>query len=1033
MNTRNSRNLVRLICIILLMLGLGSAHASSLAVEPMLPGGNVTLPLEEYQRLLREAEQKLKPVPSSYTVGHSVLDVEFHEQDARFAATVVAEIEVETFADEWALVQLLQPGAALEEATLNGVAVQLVQRADGLFWLSERKQKATLVLSYHVDASFLDRSYVTSIPVPQAAATSFVITIPQSSIDLAVSPASNLEKTDEGDETLATGTLPGNPYMTVTWRVAQENHYVLNRGQYSGEIRGDAIAWTVNYDAEMLLDGDVSVPLISTATTLVDIQVDGEPATVFIEEGRFAVRLRGAGKHTITLSFLSAVDYPDGVPTTGFNTPDVPVSRFELNLPGEKLVQVNPVANVDITRADGMTRAVFHTRMSQYVGLNWMEAIPEDVEVETRANAGVFQAVHAAEGVLYGIAAIEYEITRGETNVLEFSIPHSAQVNRISSPTGAIADWIPESDEAGDADGQRIKVFLNRAIEGTFVLNIEYELLLDAGQNAEGIDVPLIRALETTRQKGMLALLSSSELALSPQASEDMVEVGENQLPAFFRNQIQQTVSHTYKFHADSAQLVVNTITPERKQGKFNAQIDTLISIGEVTLKGLVSIENDVKSGVLRDLMLSLPADVNILGVTGPSIRNHSIRPDGDMQNVHIEFTQEMDGQFRVELNFERIMLDGAPETSIPHIEVAEADVEHGRIAIEALSVLEVQPSLVEQLTSLEINELPKALILKTTNPILLAYKYVKTERPFSLSLRITRHEEIDVQVAAIDSAQYRTLFTKDGLSVNRATFSVRNSRRQFLRLSLPADSSIWSVFVNGQAQKPAYASNGSGDSSDILIKMINSATAFPVELVYATRTEPMATFGSIDAYLPRPDMIVTRSNWDVFVPADPTYSKPKTNMDIIAQQILSTAEDTARTMMGMASPGVISGEPLRIELPTQGILYQFSKLYANQSDDEAGFSLQYVNKGASFVGFWLSLLATVLLWAAIIVLGRRQDERSRYLAPALLVSGLGMAFVAFSTLGASITPASTLALAIGVAFVIHKLWQLYQARKGVG
>ena len=48
----------------------------------------------------------------------------------------------------------------------------------------------------------------------------------------------------------------------------------------------------------------------------------------------------------------------------------------------------------------------------------------------------------------------------------------------------------------------------------------------------------------------------------------------------------------------DSAQLVVNTVTPERKQGKFNAQIDSLISIGEVTLKGQVSIGIDVKSGV---------------------------------------------------------------------------------------------------------------------------------------------------------------------------------------------------------------------------------------------------------------------------------------------------------------------------------------------------------------------------------------------------------------------------------------------------
>ena len=84
-----------------------------------------------------------------------------------------------------------------------------------------------------------------------------------------------------------------------------------------------------------------------------------------------------------------------------------------------------------------------------------------------------------------------------------------------------------------------------------------------------------------------------------------------------------------------------------------------------------------------------------------------------------------MDGLFRIELNYERIMLDGAAQTTVPRLVVLDADVEHGRIAIEALSVLEVQASRVEQLSSLEINELPRQLVLKTTNPILLAYRYV--------------------------------------------------------------------------------------------------------------------------------------------------------------------------------------------------------------------------------------------------------------------------------------------------------------------
>ncbi len=805
----------------------GVAATQSVIMQPVEPAGQVTLPLEEYQRLLQQATIQPLSAPSSYAIGQTVLNVVFHQRDGHVTATVQAQVEVETFEDEWTLVALLSPGAALESARINGAPVQLVQRAEGLFWLAEKRQKATVHLSYHVDARFSDRAYITSLPIPKAAATRFALQIPQTHIDLAVAPSANLVTNETETGTTANGTAPSTHSIMVSWRVAVEREYVLSRADYTGAIqattqapnRDSAIVWHAIIDAEMLIDGEVTVPLISTATTLIELKIDGKPATVFSEEGRFAVRLAGAGKHRIDLSFLSAVTYPDGVPSTSFDIPDVPVSRFELTLDGGKLVQANPqngpAASVDISNENKTTVATFFIPMSTRLALNWMEALPADVAVESRANAVVYQAVHAAEGVLYGLASIRYEITRGEANALEFSIPASAQVNHITSPAAAIADWIIVEGEAKSGDTHEksgdthIRVFLNRAVTGEFILNVAYEQLLEdqhenGGDAVAGpipIPVPILRALQVARQKGMVALLSGPDLALAPLQHADMSEVGENQLPAFFRNQLEQTVSHTYKYHSATAQLAVNAVTPERQQGKFNAQIDTLISIGEVTLKGQVSIENDVKSGVLRELSLLLPADVNILGVSGPSIRNHTITVEDELQRVDIEFTREMDGQFRIELNYERIMLDGAAETTVPRVEVVDADVEHGRIAIEALSVLEVQASLVEQLSSLEINELPRQLVLKTTNPILLAYRYVRTEKPFALQLRITRHEEIDVQVAAIDVATYQTLFTTDGLAVTRVQFDVRNSRRQFLRLSLPPDSEIWSVFC--QRQRP--------------------------------------------------------------------------------------------------------------------------------------------------------------------------------------------------------------------------------------
>jgi len=1033
---------VTLILTAAFLMAAGSAAGSEVTVpQPANAGGQVTLSLEDYQRLLKLAETQPLPAPSSYAIGQSVLGIDFLQHDGRVTATVQAQVEVETFNEEWTLVALLNPGAALESATINGSPIQLVQRAEGLFWLAEKRQKATLQLTYHVDSRYADRAFITSLPIPRAAATRFTLRVPQTHIDLAVAPSANLVVTGMEDRTTATGTLPPTPTLMVSWRIALDRDFVLSRAEYIGAlqsvsqlpVREAAIAWRATIEAELLVDTQVNVPLVSSGTTLISVLVDGQPATVFSEEGIFAVRLSGAGEHRIDLRFLSAVVYPDGAPTSSFDIPQVPVSRFELTLAGNKVVQAHPgigpqvvsSSSVEMTHEDGRTVASFFIPMSQHLVLNWMEAIPEDVAVDRRANAVVYQALHAAEGVLYGLAAIRYEITRGEANLLEFSIPASAQVNHISSKEGAIADWVVLEEQGGD---RHIRVFLNRAVSGDFILTVTYEQLLgeSAGSLVKNpgppIAVPILRALDVVRQKGMIALLSGPDLALAPLEHDDMSEVGENQLPAFFRNLLQQPVSHTYKYHSTAARLAVETVTPERKQGKFNAQIDTLISIGEVTLKGQVSIENDIKSGVLRELQLYLPADVNILGVTGPSIRSHLITAEGEQQRVNIEFTREMEGQFRIELHYERIMLDGVDEITIPRVEVAETDVEHGRIAIEALSALEVQSSLAEQLSSLEIIELPRQLVLKTTNPILLAYKYVRTEKPFTLRLSITRHEEIDVQVAAIDSANYLTLFTTDGLAVTRVQFDVRNSRRQFLRLNLPAGSEIWSVFVNGNAQKPAYAAGQDETGRDVLIKMINSSTAFPVELVYATRGAAMHNFGQIRASLPRPDMIVTHSRWDIYVPTSPRYGKPESNMEILATGVMSTMQTSSGELLRGQGTDVISGEPLHIELPTQGLLYRFSKLYANQSKDDAWFVLRYVDRSAGFAGFWLGMLGVLALWAGIVLTGIKKNVSERYSSPyfafGLVVIGAVTLMLSVTLLGASVTPPSILSLVIAAGLI---------------
>ena len=67
-----------------------------------------------------------------------------------------------------------------------------------------------------------------------------------------------------------------------------------------------------------------------------------------------------------------------------------------------------------------------------------------------------------------------------------------------------------------------------------------------------------------------------------------------------------------------------------------------------------------------------------------------------------------------------------------------------------------------------------------------------------------------------------------------------------------------------------------------VLVKMINSARGFPVDIVYATPIQEIDGLGKVSSRLPRPDMVVTHSRWDVFLPIGPRYYAVDSNMDLI-------------------------------------------------------------------------------------------------------------------------------------------------------
>ncbi len=1009
-----------------ILLALGLASTPGLHGAPEQGDGQVQLPLEAYTQLMQQATEKpRRPALAGWALGNAAVTVTVEDAEQRASGAVQVQLGIDALEDEWVLIPVLPAGTPIESVNVDGKIVQLSPTAEGLAWSTNKSGSYTMRLSYRIDAGHSEGGFALPVPLPRAAAINLSATLPGTGLDATVIPAAGTRVTPAGTRTQVTATVPTTSGVLISWRVPARRGHSISRAGYSGKLSGDAVVWTGELTVELFNDETATVPLLPRSATLSDVKVDGQAGTILAEGDRFVTLVKGRGAHRITIAFQTPVERPEGPPRVDLRIPQIPVSRFELELPGKKELAVSPAANVTSKVGKETTVAVVHVPLTDRVVFSWSEAVPQELKTELRAHAAAYHLVHAEEGVLYVHAIVAYEITRGETNVVDLVLPAGVQVGRIESGSGAVADW---RLSAPAKDGTRIvSVFLDRRLQGTLLFDVYYDRSLKAGEAERGLAVPLLRAAQAERQKGMVALLSSSELTLNPLETAEATKVGENQLPPFVREAAGLTVAHAFKYTEALPQLRVLGAQPERAQGKFDAEVDTLISLGDVTLTGSASVQVQVKSGRIGDLRLELPHGVSLLNLTAPSLRTHRVEEGQGSQAVGVEFTQDMEGQFRLDLTYERILTDGETRLEVPTLTVVGADVERGRIAVEALSAVEVQPAVTEQLSSVEVSELPQQLVLRTTNPILLAYKYVHADSPHRLALAVARHAVLGVQEAAIDRATYKTLFTPDGLLVTAAEFTVRNSRKQFLRLRLPEESEVWSAFVDGKPEKPALAEGAGGASRDILIKIINSTRPFDVQVIYATTGERIGRLGTIEGWLPNPDILVTHSRWEVFLPEQMSYGRPSSNMELAQDGSRVSRDEIAAEMAGLADAATLRQaiEPLRIVVPTAGVHYAFEKLYANQNDQRAWFELPYASAAGAALGQSASLSGSLLFWLGLGLAIARPERWRRLGAAAIAATGIGLAFVSMGLYHVSPLPTlvvSLVALSVAAAYYGRRL-----------
>lgn len=389
---------------------------------------------------------------------------------------------------------------------------------------------------------------------------------------------------------------------------------------------------------------------------------------------------------------------------------------------------------------------------------------------------------------------------------------------------------------------------------------------------------------------------------------------------------------------------------PAKGKARIYSEIYTLASVGDGILRAQATVDNTILFAGVDTFELKVPDGMTLLDVKGAGLRDWTL---GDDNTLKVELNYAAEKRYSLTLDMEKVIGEGSQSVDAPLVVPVGVERSKGWVGVEARGNLEIGEGAVKGATAVDVRTLPGQILGRTSQPVLLGYKYLVSDA--KVPLVISAHDDVDVLVTLLDQAEATTMFTQDGRRLTSVQYEVRNNRRQFLRLTLPPGAELWSSAVAGRAVQPAK----SGDA--LLVPLIRSQSqggglaSFTVEVVYVESGDPTADNGKgrFEAQLPMADVPTTYVGWTVYAPDEAKVRADKADGNlryverlsrplgaVQALEVQANAPAQRRSAGNQAGAGALGdgAAPVRVRLPLEGTPYFFEKLLALNETLEVGF-----------------------------------------------------------------------------------------------
>jgi hypothetical protein len=289
---------------------------------------------------------------------------------------------------------------------------------------------------------------------------------------------------------------------------------------------------------------------------------------------------------------------------------------------------------------------------------------------------------------------------------------------------------------------------------------------------------------------------------------------------------------------------------------RARAHVTELAALGEDVCQITASVALDVVQGLARDVSVQVPAGVIVNQVNGPTVADWDMT-DGTLRVSLLEPTTTnvsflVNGEMRAPR-------EGA--IAVPLVRVPSAERETGGIAVEVVGAGEIRDRQARAMEAADAADLGD-LVSGRGSPSTIAYRFkpLNGTESRSLTVDVVRYTPQAVLVANVEEARYRILAAADGWQLVEARYAVRNNQRSFLKVTLGADTTVWSAAVAGRPMRPGLAAAG-----ELLLPLEKGragedAPTFLAEVIYLRHAPAWIEKGRARVELPSVDLPISRT-----------------------------------------------------------------------------------------------------------------------------------------------------------------------------